>query len=79
MYFGHGYGILEREERNRWVLLVSPAFSGWLLSINLSRLLFSLHHAQAEPARKALRDAEQLERELTSLICSGIASEPLIP
>lgn len=83
MYFGHVSGILEREERNWRFLLVPPVFSlGFFWAaprINLFRLSLSLLYAQAEPARKVFWDAEQLERELTTLICSGIASEPLIP
>lgn len=55
------------------------AFSGLLIGIHLFRLAPSLHSAQAEPARKVFRNAEQLERELTNLIRSGITSEPFIP
>jgi hypothetical protein len=45
----------------------------------MSLLVFPLHHYQAEPGGKAFRDTEQLERELTSLICASVASEPFLP
>lgn len=40
---------------------------------------FRLPCWEAKPARKALRDAKQLERELISRVSAGVPCEPFLP